>query len=155
MCLLTDCVPLSIGNYNKCNNNNNKGCEFWEQKQECRVWERIEKLVGLRVVQRTHIQVVDGQPQMQQFVYYNDSEDGFCVREREGEEVEGFGWEASSSSSSWSFFRWVVAFSFYDAHGKMITIISIMLMRKMGVLLLVIVAFCKDGEGREEDAWWD
>ncbi len=42
------------------------------------------------MVQRTHIQVVDGQPQMQQFVYCKDSEDGFCVRER-GEEVEGFG----------------------------------------------------------------
>jgi hypothetical protein len=37
----------------------------------------------------------------------------------------------------------VVAFFFYDAHEKMITIISIMLMRKMGMLHLVIVAFAK------------
>lgn len=37
----------------------------------------------------------------------------------------------------------MVAFFFYDAHEKMITIISIMLMRKMGLLLLVIVAFAK------------
>ncbi len=58
------------------------------------VREDIKELVSLRVVQRTLIQVVDGQPQMQQYVYNDDSEDGFCVREREregGEEVEGFG----------------------------------------------------------------
>jgi len=34
------------------------------------------------VVQRTFIQIVIGQPQMQQFVYYKDLEDGFCVKEK-------------------------------------------------------------------------
>jgi hypothetical protein len=30
----------------------------------------------------TFIQVAVGQPQMQQFVYYKDSKDGFCVGEK-------------------------------------------------------------------------
>jgi len=34
------------------------------------------------MVQKTFIQIVIGQPQMQQFVYYKDLEDGFCVREK-------------------------------------------------------------------------
>ncbi len=46
------------------------------------VREDRKKLVSLRMVQRKHIQVVDGQPQMQQFVYYNDSEDGLRERRR-------------------------------------------------------------------------
>jgi len=34
------------------------------------------------MVQKTFIQVVVGQPQMQQFVYYKDLEDRFCVRKK-------------------------------------------------------------------------